>query len=209
MTFHNVRLPVDVEKGAIGGPGFKTTVTELSSGFEKRNIDWERTRGKWDVSYGLDQKSNQEATLAFFYARQGRAHSFRFKDWTDYQIGDSVSVTPQAVDVADGVATQFQLVRAYVSGAYTFNRTITRPVSGTETIYVDGILDATAVLDADTGVITFLSAPIDTAIIGVICEFDNPARFDTDQLDLRAERDELYSIPAIMVFEVREEVTVI
>lgn len=204
MTFHNVRLPEDVEKGAIGGPGFKTTITELSSGFEKRNIDWERSRGKWDISYGLDQKSNQEATLAFFYARQGRANSFRFKDWTDYQIGDASNTIPQTVDIADGVATQFQLVRAYVSGAFTFNRIITRPVSGTETIYVDGILEPTATLDADTGVITFLSPPANSAVIGAICEFDNPARFDTDQLDLRAERDELYSIPSVMIFEVRE-----
>lgn len=94
MTFHDTRLPVDLERGALGGPGFKTTVTPLGSGKEQRNIDWARTRAEFDIGYGLmDQNSVLlEATidnlLAFFYTREGRAHTFRFKDWSDYKIGD-------------------------------------------------------------------------------------------------------------------------
>lgn len=205
MAFHDVQLPEDVEKGALGGPGFNTTVLELSSGFEKRNINWERVRGSWDVSYGLDKKSNQEAVLAFFYARQGRAHSWRFKDWTDYQIGDFANDLPQTIATADGVQTQFQIVRAYVSGSYTFNRAITRPTSPTTRVFLDGVeqfVDFT--VDYDTGVITFTSAPADTVLVGVISEFDVPCRFNNDKLDMRAERDELYALPAIEVVEVRE-----
>ncbi len=52
-VFHEVRMPIDVERGAVGGPGFKTRVLPLESGFEQRNIDWSDTRGEWDLSYGL------------------------------------------------------------------------------------------------------------------------------------------------------------
>lgn len=205
MAFHDVQLPDDVEKGALGGPGFNTTIIELSSGFEKRNINWERVRGGWDISYGLDKKSSQEAVLAFFYARQGRANSFRFKDWTDYQIGDASTDTPQDIATADGVQTQFQIVRAYISGSYTFDREVTRPVSGTVRVFLDGVEQfAGFAVDNDTGVITFSVAPADTVVVGVICEFDVPVRFDIDKLDLRAVRDELYSMPAVTVVEVRE-----
>lgn len=203
MAFHDVRLPTDIERGAQGGPGFKTTVLSLSSGYEKRNIDWERTRGKWDISYGLDSKANQEAVLAFFYARQGRAHSFRFKDWTDFEIGESGS--PQEIATADGMQTQFQIVRRYTSGAYTFSRAITRPVSGTVQIYVNGMLQGGGVsVDVDTGVITFVSAPSMGDTIEVICEFDVPVRFDTDQLDMRAFWAGNFSLPALNLIEVRE-----
>ena len=80
MAFHDVRLDEDIERAAVGGPSFKTSVLQLSSGFEKRNIDWQRARGIWDISYGVDTKTNLEAVVAAFYARQGRAHTFRFKD---------------------------------------------------------------------------------------------------------------------------------
>ena len=108
MAFHDVRLPVDVERGALGGPGFKTTVTPLGSGKEQRNIDWARTRAEFDIGYGLmDQDSVLlEATIdtlqAFFYAREGKAHTFRFKDWSDFKIGDYLNPTTSNQSIATG-----------------------------------------------------------------------------------------------------------
>ncbi len=93
MAFHDTRLPVDIERGALGGPGFKTTITPLGSGKEQRNIDWARTRTEFDIGYGLMEENSVilEATisslLAFFYTREGKAHTFRFKDWSDFKIG--------------------------------------------------------------------------------------------------------------------------
>ncbi len=204
MAFHDVRLDEDIERGAQGGPRFKTTVKTLSSGFEKRNIDWQRTRGRWDISYGLDTKANLEGVLAFFYARQGRAHSFRFKDWTDFQIGVETTDTPQAIGVGDAVVKKFQIVRRYTSGATTFDREITRP-TGTVRVFLDAAEQfADFTVDNSTGVVTFTSAPGGGVLPGVICEFDVPVRFDTDQLDLEAFRDDAFSAPELNVLELRE-----
>ena len=210
MAFHNVRLNEDIEKGAQGGPGFKTTVLELSSGFEKRNIDWERARGTWDLSYGLDKKTNLEVVLAFFYARQGRAHSFRFKDWTDFQIGTTTPEVPQAIGIGDAVEDRFQIVRRYVSGATTFSREVTRLVAGTTRVFLDGVEQFTGfTVDDDTGVLDFTAAPGGGVVVGIVCEFDVPVRFDADQLDLRAVREEIFSVPVVLVVEVREALAVL
>ncbi len=120
MAFHSTRLPVDIERGALGGPGFKTTVTPLGSGKEQRNIDWARTRAEFDVGYGLmDQDSVLlEATidnlLSFFYTREGKAHSFLFKDWSDFKIGDWENPTTDNQSVATG-GTSITLTASTIS----------------------------------------------------------------------------------------------
>jgi len=210
MAFHDVQLSAEIERGAQGGPEFKTTVLGLSSGFEKRNIDWEYTKGSWDIGYGLRDKADAEEVLAFFYARQGRAHSFRFKDWTDFEIGDSDTSTPQEIGIGDDAETQFQIVRRYTSGSQTFNRPITRPVSGTVEIYIDGVLQGGGVsVDTSTGVVTFVTPPVAAESVGIICEFDVPVRFNVDKLDMRAFWSGNYSLPQIPVVEVRETLTAI
>ena len=44
MAFDEVRLPTTVEKGALGGPTFNTTVKVLSNGYEQRNQNWSTTK---------------------------------------------------------------------------------------------------------------------------------------------------------------------
>ncbi len=206
MAFQNVRLDDDVERGAQGGPGFKTTILELASGFEQRNIDWERARGRWDLSYGMDSKANQEVVLAFFFARQGRANGFRFKDWTDFQIGsDNPSDVPQEIFITDGAKTKFQVVRRYTSGPTTFDREVTRLVAGTVRVFLDAVEQfAGFTIDIETGVITFSVAPTTGQALQIICEFDVPVRFDIDELDLRAVRDDAFDIPQVPIVELRE-----
>jgi len=206
MTFDNVKLDEDIEKGAEGGPGYKTSVLILSSGFEQRNIDWSRTRGLWDISYGMDKKANQEIVLAFFHARRGRAIGFRFKDWTDFQIGSDNPDAPQEIFVTDGAKDKFQVVRRYVSGPTTFDRETTRLVTGTVRVFLDAVEQFSGfTIDVDTGVIDFTVAPTTGQSLGIICEFDVPVRFDIDELTMRAERDDVFSFPRIPLLEVREE----
>ncbi len=217
MAFHNTRLSDEVERGAQGGPGFKTTVLQLSSGFEQRNIDWTRARGEWDISYGLDTKAQIEAVLAFFYARQGRAHGFRFKDWSDFEIGTDATDTLQQMGVADGTLKNFQFLRRYSSGGTDFDREITRLVaSPTPRVFKDAAEQGSGfTVDNDTGVITFTVAPANGVVIGGIAEFDIPVRFDQDQLDLQAMfvdqagGQDVISAPSIVIKELREVLTVL
>lgn len=183
MAFHEVQFPTDIALGATGGPMFKTTILELANGFEKRNIDWSLVKAKYDIGQGVRDRADLDVTRSFFYARQGRAHGFRFKDHGDFKIVE------QSIGVGDGATTVFQIYKAYVSGGYEYDRPIKKIVAATYVVKVDGVVLVEGAgagkfqIDITTGRITFGTAPASTKVVTVSCEFDVPVRFDTDQFD--------------------------
>lgn len=198
-TFHEVRLPVDLELGAVGGPQFKTTVLELYSGYEQRNVNWSRTRGQWDVGYGVRDRDDMDSLIEFFYARQGKAYGFRFKDWTDFEIA-----TAQTIGTGDGSTTDFQIYKRYSSGGYYYDRDIYKLVSGTTKVYKDGVQQTVNFsVDDNTGIVSFAIAPSAGEDITVVCEFDVPVRFDIDHLPVTAHGLDLESIRGIDIVEIR------
>lgn len=199
MSFVETRLRDDVEKGAEGGPGFKTTVITLSSGHEQRNIDWEYERGEWDLAYGIRTKSAYNETLEFFRARRGRAFGFRFKDWADYELDST-----QQFAEGDGATLKFQLFKWYGGYLTGYSRPIQKPVDGTVRVFVDGVEDTGATVDSTTGVITFLSAPIASAVISASGEFDVPVRFALDRMAASVEWENAAAIPNIPIIELRQ-----
>lgn len=206
MAFHDVRLPEDVERGAQGGPRFKTTVIALAGGREKRNIDWETTRGEWDVGYGIESKADFDDVIQFFYTRQGKAHSFRFKDWADFTVGSTGN--PVTFALGDGTTKLFQAQKRYISGAYMFDRDLTKLVSGTIQVYVNAVLQATPAnytVDLLTGLITFVVPPPLNQPIALIGEFDIPVRFMNDSLDITMETFDAGMIPNVPIIEVKDE----
>ncbi len=204
--FVNTRLDDSVEQGAKGGPGFLTTVLPLASGMEKRNIEWSRQRQKWDIGYGIQTKEDFEAVLAHFYVCMGKAHGFRFKDWTDFQIGrDGL----QKIGTGDNVATTFQATRLYsiAGGAYTYSRKITRLVQGTVKVYLNGALKTETTdytVNYDTGLITFVVHPGMGVLVQLQAEFDTPVRFDTDMLDIAVTWSDAMAAPQIAIIELKE-----
>ena len=104
MAFHEVRFPDDISRGARGGPERRTQVVELASGDEERNASWADLRRRYDAAYGIRRADDLAAVIAFFEARNGRLHGFRWKDWGDYRSGlPSAPVTPidQALGIGD------------------------------------------------------------------------------------------------------------
>jgi hypothetical protein len=81
MAFHEVRFPDNISRGARGGPERRTQVVELASGDEERNASWANSRRRYDVAYGIRRADDLAAVVAFFEARNGRLHGFRYKDW--------------------------------------------------------------------------------------------------------------------------------
>ena len=193
--FDDVRLPIDVERGAVGGPRFQTSVTVLATGREQRNADWPTQRGAWEVSYGVQTKADFATVIAFFYARQGRARGFRFRDWSDYQA------TSEQIGVGTGAQTDFQLVKAYAS-VVTYSRAITRPVTGTIAVTVNGV-SASFTLQP-LGVIRLNVAAPAAHIVRATYEFDVPVRFDTDALNVQMATSDAGSIDTLPIVEVRE-----
>lgn len=83
-AFDEVQFPAAISAGATGGAEYSTDVVVMAGGAEQRNQNWSAARGAWDVSTGVKKKSDSDALIAFFRARQGKARGFRFKDWTDF-----------------------------------------------------------------------------------------------------------------------------
>lgn len=90
MAFHEIRFPDDISYGSNGGPEFSTDIIITQGGFEQRNSNWANARAKYNVAHGVKTETQLAELIAFFRARKGRAHGFRFKDWTDYQITGQV-----------------------------------------------------------------------------------------------------------------------
>jgi len=110
----------------------------------------------------------------------------------------------QTIGTGDGTAKSFQLVKAYVSGAQTWTRTITKPVAGFVMVALDGALQASGwSVDTTTGLIAFATAPASGSAITAGFEFDVPVRFDTDRLDVTHDLERLGSITSIPLIEVR------
>ena len=207
MAFHEVRFPDTISRGARGGPERRTQIVELASGDEERNASWANSRRRYDISYGIRRADDLAAVVAFFEARNGRLHGFRFKDWSDYK-----SCTPSAVPAhqdqligtGNGIATAFQLVKRYASGAQTWVRTITKPVAGTISIALGGVSQPSGwTVDPATGTVSFATAPGNGVTVRAGFEFDVPVRFDSDALDVTLDIERLGSITSIPLLELR------
>ncbi len=197
-TFHEVQFPPKVAYGASGGAEFNTSITTTFSGFEQRNVNWQKARGRWDVSTGIKTKTDMDILQAFFRARFGKAYGFRFKDWSDYQA------LGQTLGTGNGAQTAFQLTKAYTSGAYSYSRYIKKPVTGTVKIYLNAVLQVSGYsVDLTTGIVTFSAAPGAGVIASADFDFDVPVRFDTDTLAVRADGPGIFVWDAIPIVEIR------
>jgi uncharacterized protein (TIGR02217 family) len=207
MAFHEVRFPDNISRGARGGPERRTQIVELASGDEERNASWANSRRRYDVAYGIRRADDLAAVVAFFEARNGRLHGFRFKDWADYKSGlpsQAVTPTDQQIGTGTGSLQSFQLSKRYTSGAQTWVRTITKPVAGTVRVALGMVEQMSGwTLDTATGVITFTTAPANGVIVRAGFEFDVPVRFDSDTLDVTLDFERLGSITSIPLLEIR------
>lgn len=197
-TFHEIRFPTDISYGSSGGPEFSTDIVMTQSGYEQRQVNWSQARAVYNVAHGVRSQTQLDELIAFFRARKGRAHAFRFKDWLDYQI------TSQLLATGDGETTAFQLIKTYSSGSQQVSRTITKPVDNTVDIYVDSVLQSSGYsVDNTTGIVTFDSAPDTDVAISADFEFDVPVRFDTDRLSASIDDYGVHSWQDIPLIEVR------
>lgn len=211
MNFHEIRFPTAISRGATGGPERRTDVVALGSGHEERNSRWADSRRAYNAGYGVKSLDDLHAVVAFFEERRGRLYGFRWKDHTDWRSCAPLA-TPSALDqqlgVGDGTTTTFQLAKRYGALHAPWARRITKPVSGTTLIAVDGasqVVGTHVVVDNITGIVAFQPEhiPIEGAIVTAGFEFDVPVRFDADRLEVSLQGLDHGAIPSIPVVEVR------
>ncbi|MFN4355966.1 TIGR02217 family protein [Parvibaculum sp.] len=209
MAFHEIRFPLSISLGASGGPERRTEIVTLGSGREERNSPWALSRRRFNAGFGLKRLDDIHELIAFFEARHGRLHGFRWRDRADWKsVSPSAAVSPldQALGAGDGTQTVFQLVKTYASGGASYTREIAKPVAGSIRIAVAGApMEEGAGFTAGhtTGLVTFTSPPAPGAAVTAGFEFDVPVRFDTDFLDINLAAFEAGSVPDIPVIEIR------
>lgn len=209
MAFHEIRFPTNVSFGSVGGPERSTEIVTLANGFEERNTPWEHSRRHYDAGFGLRSLSDVEALLAFFEARRGQLHAFRWKDWSDYKscpAEQDISTLDQRIGTGDGVTTAFQLAKWYRSGEASYLRPISKPVAGSVIVAVANdpkVEGQEFTVDPATGIVTFLSPPDIGAIVSAGFEFDVPVRFDTDRVQTSVAAFRAGELPNVPIIEVR------
>lgn len=195
MGFHEVRFPTEIDYGSLVGPGHSTTIIAVDSGAEERTVRWAEARRRYDAGKTVATQQGLYDAYEFILAREGAANGFRWKDWIDYATtvdGRTLSgggVADPAfgdviVGVGDGTTKIFQIIKKYVSGPTTKNRTIQKPVSGTVKVGL-GVTEQFSGFSVNTvtGEITFTTAPTAATNVTAGCEFDVPVRFDASADD--------------------------
>ncbi|MDO6586055.1 DUF2460 domain-containing protein [Salipiger sp. 1_MG-2023] len=209
MSFHEERFPTSLSFGAMGGPERRTDVVELTSGFEERNSPWAHSRRRYDAGFGLRKLDDIDALLAFFEARSGQLHGFRWKDWADFKSckpSANVAATDQVIGAGDGTSLTFQLVKTYSSGGVSYARPIAKPVVGTVRVAIGGAeltLGSDFTVDAAQGTVTLALAPAAGEAVTAGFEFDVPVRFDTDRIHVSIATFQAGQAPDVPVVEVR------
>lgn len=209
MSFHEIRFPASLSFGSIGGPERRTEVVTLANGYEERNTPWKHSRRRYDGGLGLRSLDDLEILIAFFEARQGQMHGFRWKDWADYKSckpSGEVGCFDQLLGLGDEESTEWQLRKCYRSGAAEYHRVVAKPVAGTVRIAVGGDEMQESVdysVDYGTGLVTFASAPDFEAEITAGFELDVPVRFGTDIIQTSVASFKAGDVPTVPIVEVR------
>jgi uncharacterized protein (TIGR02217 family) len=201
MSFHEILFPEDISYGSSGGPGFNTSVIELSSGHEQRNINWSEAKATYEASHGIKTRQQMADLIDFFWARRGKAFGFRFKDWADFDL------TGEPIGTGDGSKTVFQVIKTYEPLGYPYQRIIRKLNPNVPlVVYNNGVLVAQpsgCTVDNNTGLITFVTAPIAGHSITVVGEFHVPVRFDIDDMKVTQDQFEVMSWPSIPLVEIK------
>jgi uncharacterized protein (TIGR02217 family) len=209
MGFHEVRFPANLSFGSLGGPERRTEVVTLANGFEERNSPWAHSRRRYDAGLGLRSLDDVEALIAFFEARGGQLHAFRWKDWSDFKsCRPSAVPSPldQVIGTGDGVTRTFQLQKLYQSGTQQYFRAITKPVENSVQTAIAGdprIPGLQFSVDLEKGLVTFVDPPDVGVEVRAGFEFDVPVRFDTDRIQTSVASFHAGEVPSVPVVEVR------
>ncbi len=190
-AFHEVLLPLPFALGASGGPERRVDIVALGSGAEARNTPWAHGRRRYDIGGAVRTLDELHALIAFFEARRGKLHGFRFRDPFDSK-SCAPSQTPAALDQRIGVGTGSRHVfpvdqelrrrRGSLCAPDPQARRRQRFCVAVNNVALGG---GALSVDTTTGMVTLspLRRPLGLAVKAGF-PFDTAVRFDIDRLDL-------------------------
>ena len=203
-SFHDVLFPPAVSFGATGGPERRNEIVALTSGREKRNARVSLSRRRYDAGTGIRSLKDLHDVVAFFEARRGSLHAFRFRDPFDMK-SCRPQATPSPLDqtlgTGDGATLRFALVKVYGEGADAYHRPIARPRPESLRVAVGGV-EAGFTFDEARAEIVFADVPAVGVAITAGYEFDVPVRFDAERIEISITSFKAGQIPSIPLVEV-------
>jgi uncharacterized protein (TIGR02217 family) len=188
-----VEFPRTFEYKSIAGDSFITAITAGKGGGESRRGNSPLSRKKWLVSLVTPAafKGNEQQfidlLMAFFLNSAGKTYALRIRDPIDFR-----AVHEAPVWLGNNT---YQLVKRYQIGGRTYVRDIYKPITSevqdwqgnalADTIHLYRADGSEAprngyIVDTETGILF-----AGFADWTVSCEFDFPARFDTDELAIQ------------------------
>jgi uncharacterized protein (TIGR02217 family) len=208
--FHDVRFPTAVSFGATGGPERRNEIVTLTSGREKRNARLANSRRTYDAGTGVRSLEDIYDIVAFFEARRGSLHAFRFRDPFDMKScrpDATPAATDQLLGTGDGAMARFPLVKIYGEGEDAYRRPIFKPVSSSLRVAVAGgelASPADFTFEEEAAEIVFSAGNVPAAGAAVTAgyEFDVPVRFDAERIEVSLKAFKAGQIPSIPLVEV-------
>lgn len=202
MSWMNEPFPPCLAFGIECDPEWEVNVTTTGAGWESRNLNWSNARHSYDAAFAVRSLSDHKLIREHFHMARGRFHSWPLLDPSDHEC-----TLAQGLAVVEDSDSSFQLTKRYGSGAFAYDRKITRPFG--VLVYESGILQTLGVdytIDAETGVIDFPGA--DAEDVTWSGQFYVPCRYDISKLPVRivnrSSEEFVISSDSISIVEVRE-----
>lgn len=149
MGFINAVLDKEVAYGFEGGPEYSTDEVLLDNGIRHANSAWAYPRHRYTAQYDNMKDEDRSRIIEIFHAVRGKRHSFKFKDWNDFEAEQQpLNVSLEYIGTTDAV----QLYKTYSFGpAYAI-----RPIQAIETatVFIDEDTPVAGTVDTETGLFT-------------------------------------------------------
>lgn len=213
MAFLDITFPPHPFKpGTTAAPGYSIAVQRVSGGQEFKLDKWTYPLQSYRCVINTHVASEFYDFLSFFHAVRGRANSFRFIDPAEVSsngFAGAPTFLDQTIGTGDGATTVFQLSKTYTYQSAGAKRKITRPVTGTVLIGVNGVAQPSGwSVNVNTGQVTFTVAPPSGHSVTAGFNFHVPARLDVDAFEMvlgtRGPSAETLITTELPIVEVRE-----
>ncbi|MBT9158790.1 MAG: hypothetical protein DDT26_00037 [Dehalococcoidia bacterium] len=132
MAFINAVLDDEVAYGFEGGPEYLTGEVGLENGLSFRDSAWEYPRHRYSARFDNLSDVARSGIIKVFHAVKGKRHSFKFKDWNDYEAVEEPLAVPASYDAT---LLAVQLYKTYTFGSAFTIRPIQALVPGRSTVY--------------------------------------------------------------------------
>ena len=198
MTFIDMRLPSKFRYGFIGGPRMDTNIGNSDSQYVQAVGIGDSFVREYKGTMFSTTKADIDQLQAFFMIARAERHTWRFSDPNDYTATDANIGTGNASTLI------FQMRKQYVFGAFTEQRTITKPVSGTVVVKLNGVTKTETTdysINYSTGVITFVVAPGSGVVITASFEFDVHVRWGVNWFAVTSADVNLWDMQGLRIVE--------